>query len=177
MEHDVANDDIITRMLEALEGATSLQLYQLRAVIDGMLAEQRRTIAARASLHLGQAVQFVDFRTGQLRYGKVVAKHDTQATVLEEQVRRNWKIPYAAIEGAEADSVTTSTAYEPPPEPPPATGPSGFSRGDKVTFDDGSGNTIFGVIAKVNRRTATIETEDSRKWRVDLQFLRRVLDV
>ena len=176
MEH-VANDDIITRMLEALEGATSLQLCQLRAVIDGMLADHRRTIAARASLHLGQAVHFVDSSTGQLRHGKVVAKDDTQATVLEEQVRRNWKIPYLAIEGAEADSGATSAAYEPPPEPPPATGLLGFSRGDKVTFDDGRGNTIFGEIAKVKRRTATIESEDGRKWRVELQFLRRVLDV
>ena len=176
MEH-VANDDIITRMLDALEGATSLQLCQLRAVIDGMLADHRRTIAARASLHLGQAVHFVDSSTGQLRHGKVVAKDDTQATVLEEQVRRNWKIPYLAIEGAEADSGATSAAYEPPPEPPPATGLLGFSRGDKVTFDDGRGNTIFGEIAKVKRRTATIESEDGRKWRVELRFLRRVLDV
>jgi hypothetical protein len=39
---------------------------------------------ACASLHLGQAVRFVDFRSGQLRQGKVIAKHPTQATVFEE---------------------------------------------------------------------------------------------
>ena len=55
------------RMIEALEGASSLQLYQLKALIEGMLADPRRSIAARASLHLGQPVQFVDFRDGQMR--------------------------------------------------------------------------------------------------------------
>ena len=80
------------RMIEALESATSLQLYQLKALIEGMLADPRRGIAARASLHLGQAAQFVDFRDGQMRRGKIIAIKDTQATVLEEGTRRTWKI-------------------------------------------------------------------------------------
>lgn len=55
---------------------------------------------ACASLHLGRAVRFVEFRTGQLRRGKVIAKHPTQATMFEEAVRRSWKIPYVSIEAA-----------------------------------------------------------------------------
>ena len=43
------------RMIDALEGASSLQLYQLKAMIEGMLADPRRGLAARASVHLGQA--------------------------------------------------------------------------------------------------------------------------
>ena len=84
----MAHDDIAVRMIEALDGASSLQLSQLRTLIEGMLADPRRLMAAKASLHLGQAVQFVDFRSGQIRQGKLIAKHDTQATVLEEAVRR-----------------------------------------------------------------------------------------
>ena len=38
------------RMIEALEGATSPQLYQLKALIEAMLTEPRRGITARASL-------------------------------------------------------------------------------------------------------------------------------
>ena len=52
-------------MIEALDCASSLQLYQLKALIEAMLADPRRSIAARANLHLGQPVQFVDFRDGQ----------------------------------------------------------------------------------------------------------------
>ena len=43
---------------------------------------------ACANLHLAQAVRFVDFRTGQLRQGKLIAKHPTQITVFEEAVAR-----------------------------------------------------------------------------------------
>ena len=54
-------------MIEALEGASSLQFYQLNAIIEGMLADPRRGLAAPANLHLGQAVRFVDLRDGQMR--------------------------------------------------------------------------------------------------------------
>ena len=35
-----------------------MQLHQLKALIEGMLADPRRGMAARASQRLGQAVQF-----------------------------------------------------------------------------------------------------------------------
>lgn len=96
------------RLMEALEGASSLQLYQLKAVIEGMLADPRRAIAARAALHLGQPVQFVDFRDGQMRRGKIIAMRDTQATVLEEGTKRTWKIPCLAMQGSTVQIVATS---------------------------------------------------------------------
>jgi len=173
----VPHDDIAARMIDALEGASSLQLYQLRALIDEMIADPRRLMAARASLHLGQAVRFVDFRTGHLRQGKVIAKHDTQATVLEDQVRRTWKIPYVAIEAAPLEPGDDAKPYDPPPEPAAPISPTGFNQGDKVAFDDAKGGSQTGIIVRVNRRTATIAASDGRTWRVDFQLLRHVVDV
>lgn len=170
-------DDTATRMLEALQDAPSLQLYQMRSLIDTMLAEPKRTMAARASLHLGQAVQFVDFRSGQIRLGKLVARHDTQATVIEEGVRRSWKIPYVAIAPAELTPGTQSKPYEPPPEPAAPQGQREFQLGDKVTFDDAKGVAQVGMVKRVNRRTATLETMDGRTWRVDFQLPRHVVEV
>lgn len=53
----------------------------------------------------------------------------------------------------------------------------GFQVGDKVTFDDAKGVAQVGMITKINRRTATLQTMDGRNWRVDFQLLRPVLDV
>ena len=166
-------------MIEALEGASSLQLYQLKALIEGMLADPRRGIAARASLHLGQAVQFVDFRDGQMRRGKIIAMKDTQATVLEEGTKRTWKIPCLAMQGyTDAERRTEQAPYEPPPEPVTATTKAReFQRGDTVTFDDRDGRGITGVIVRINQRTATIGTSDSQTWRVPFHMLRHVLDI
>ena len=169
------------RMVEALESATSLQLYQLKAIIEGMLADPRRGIAARASLHLGQPVQFVDFRDGQMRRGKIIAMRDTQATVLEDGTKRTWKIPCVAMQGyTDTDRRTDQAPYEPPPEPViAATKAREFQRGDAVTFDDRDGRGITGVIVRINQRTATIGTGTASggTWRVPFHMLRHVLDI
>jgi len=165
------------RMIEALDGATSLQLYQLKSFIEGMLADPRRGLAARANLHLGQAVRFVDFRDGQMRRGKIIAMKDTQATVLEEGTKRTWKIACVAIE-PDAERRTSQAPYEPPPEPVVAASKAReFNRGDSVTFDDRDGRVITGVIVRINQRTATIGISDGGTWRVPFHMLRHVLDI
>lgn len=166
-------------MIEALEGASSLQLYQLKALIEAMLGDPRRAIAARADLNLGQAVNFVDFRDGQMRRGKIIAMRDTQATVLEDGTRRTWKIPCLAMQGySGAEHTAEQAPYEPPAEPvSPTTSARNFQRGDTVTFDDRDGRTITGVVVRINQRTATLGTGDGATWRVPFHALRHVLDV
>ena len=44
-------------------------------------------------------------------------------------------------------------------------------------LDDGKGNTIIGMVAKINRRTASVATDDGRSWRVDFTLLRHLVDV
>lgn len=173
----MVDDDNASRMAQALQGASSFELYQMRCLIDAMLGDMKRTIAARAALHLGQAVHFIDHRTGQVRQGKLVARHDTQATVLEESIRRTWKIPYVAIEGALNAPAGQPKPYDPPPEPAKPHGRAEFKVGDKVTFDDGKGVALVGMIMRINKRTATLQTMDGKTWRVDFQLLRHVVEV
>ncbi len=168
-------------MIDALEGASSLQLYQLKAVIEGMLADPKRHLAARTSLHLGQAVEFVDFRDGQMRLGKIIGMRDTQATVMEQGTKRTWKIPCLAMQRrTETQRTSEQEPYVPPPEPAvAATKAREFQRGDTVTFDDRDGRCINGVIVRINQRTATIGTAKAADgtWRVPFHMLRHVLEV
>ena len=173
----MVDDDNASHMIEALQGASSLQLYQMRALIDGLLADTKRTITSRAALHLGQPVQFIDHRTGQMRRGKLIARHDTQATVLEDGVSRSWKIPYVAIAAAPGTTGEESKVYDPPPEPAAPSGRVGFKLGDKVTFDDATGLAQVAMITRINKRTATLETLDGKNWRVDFELLRHVVEV
>ena len=76
------------RMIEALEGSSGLQLYQLKALIEAMLAEPRRAMAACARRHLGHAAQVVDFRDGEMLLLVIPClEHETQATLVNEQAR------------------------------------------------------------------------------------------
>ena len=48
-----------------------------------------------------------------------------------------------------------------------------FNPGDKVYFEDEEGETIRGVVVRINQKSITLHTDDHRKWRVSPQLLRK----
>lgn len=163
------------KLVDALSRASSLELFQLSTIIERMLADPRRIVAVRRNMHLGQTVRFLDYRDGQMRSGKVVAMKDTQLMLHEDGTRREWKLPYAAIEPP------APTAVQPQPQPatpvPPKPARNDFRFGEKVSFEDKYLNTVVGTIVRINQRTATIDTGDGTNWRVGFGLLRHVLDI
>ena len=163
------------KLIDALNRASSLELFQLSAIIERLLADPRRILQVRVNMHLGQTVHFLDWRDGQMRSGKVVAMKDTQVTLHEDGTRREWKLPYAAIVPPPA-SAAKPVAEAPAPQ---ALRPSrnDFRCGEKVAFEDRYLQTQVGTIVRINQRTATIDTGDGTNWRVGFALLRHVLDV
>jgi hypothetical protein len=164
------------KLLEALSAASSLQLFQLQTIIERMLADPKRIIAVRTNMHLGQTVRFLDWRDGQMRSGKVVQMRDAQVVLHEAATRREWKLPYAAVEPPAAGAAPTEpAACEPPSAPLPQR--ADFRCGDKVAFEDKHLNTVVGTIVRINQRTASIDPGDGTTWRVGFALLRRVIDI
>ena len=71
------------KLIDALNRASSLELFQLSTIIDRMLADPRRIIAVRTNMHMGQTVRFLDWRSGQMRNGRVVAMGDAKVSLGE----------------------------------------------------------------------------------------------
>lgn len=166
------------RLLELLNNASSLQLFELGTVIERLLADPRRIIAVRVNLHLGQTVRFLDWRDGNLREGKVLAMKDTQVILQDLRERREWKLPYAAIEPPTGQAGQAQHGPVPQPEasaPKPTR--EDFHHGDKVAFEDKYLQTVVGIVMRVNARTATIDAGDGNTWRVGFALLRRVIDI
>lgn len=163
------------RVLDALHSASSLELFQLSAVIERLLADPRRIVQVRRDLHLGQTVRFLDWSCGQMRTGVVVALKDKQLTIHEETSRRAWTLPYAAVEPPTTGAPRPAPA-PPPPAPPRATR-NDFRCGEKVAFEDKYLNTVVGTIVRINQRTATIDPGDGTSWRVAFALLRHIFDV
>jgi len=164
------------KLVEALNRASSLELFQLSTIIERMLADPRRIIAVRAHLHLGQTVRFLDWRDGQMRQAKVVALKDTQVTLHEVGSRREWKLPYAAIEPPAPNAAAPASSPSVPAAAPKSSR-NDFRCGEKVAFEDRYLQTQVGTIVRINQRTATIDTGDGTSWRVGFALLRHVLDV
>jgi hypothetical protein len=167
------------KLLEALSRASSLELFQLQTIIERMLADPKRIIAVRLNMHLGQTVRFLVWRDGQMRSGKVVDLRDTQVVLHEPTTRREWKLPYAAIEPPAAGVTPAQPAHSEPREPPTAPLPQrgDFRCGEKVAFEDRYLNMQVGVITRINQRTATVDTGNGHSWRVGFGLLRHVVDI
>ena len=165
---------IDSRLLELLQQASNLQLFQLNAVIERMLADPRRILQVRKDLHMGQTVRFMDWRDGQMRVGKVIAMKDMQLTLQEEGTRSSWTVPYTAVE----PPVPGATKPAPAPEPAaPRASRNDFRCGEKVVFEDKHLNSVVGTIVRINQRTATIDPGDGTTWRVGFALLRHVVDI
>ena len=170
------NEGLDPRLLDVLGQASSLQLFQLSTLIERMLADPKRIIAVRVNMHLGQTVRFLDWRDGSLREGKVLAMRDTQVTLHDLRERREWKLPYAAIEPPVPNAAARQAQAEPEPAAPRPSR-NDFRCGEKVAFEDKYLNTVVGTIVRINERTASIDPGDGTKWRVGFALLRHVLDV
>lgn len=171
-------DAIDRRLLDLLGQASNKQLLILHAVIDRMLADPRRIIEIRRHLHLGQTVQFLDWQHGVMLKGQVIALHERQVELRELSARRQWKLPYTAVELPDE----TGKQNEEPPAPAAPAGPprptrNDFRRGDKVAFEDKYLQTVVGTIVRINQRTATIDPGDGTTWRVGFALLRPVVDL
>ena len=173
----VNSQAIDPKLIEALDRATSLELFQLSTVIERMLSDPRRIIAVRLNMHLGQTVRFLDWRDGVMRDGKVIAMKDTQVTLHEQGSRREWKLPYAAIEPPEACNRVETAASPEASRPQPKPGRNDFRCGDKVSFEDRYMHPMVGEVIRINQRTASVDTGDGRQWRVPFALLRHVLDI
>lgn len=164
------------KLIDALNRASSLELFQLSAIIERMLADPRRILAVRTNMNLGQTVRFLDWRDGQMRNGKVVAMKDTQVTLHEEGTRREWKLPYTAVEPPDPSSPpATASVRTAPPQNLPTRGD--FLCGEKVSFDDKYLQPQVGIVVRINQRTATVDTGNGHSWRVPFHMLRQVFDI
>lgn len=168
------------QLIEALSGATSLELYELSAIIDRLLADPKRIGAVVVRLNLGRQVQFMDRQTGRMREGIVTDIKPPHVIVHEPATRSHWKMSYAAIDpGAADERIDSPAGAAPGPAMPPPRKPGreDFRRGDKVSFTDKYLQPQVGVISRINQRTATVDCEGGGGWRVPFGMLHHVTDV
>ena len=162
-------------LIDALAQASTLELYQLAALVERLTSDPRRIVAIRKDLHLGQVVRFYDARRDAMHEGRIIQMSNAQLTLHDTKHRVQWKLPYAAIEppapGAQSRPQTPLT-----PQAPPKPTRADFARGDKVSFTDRHLQSHVGVITRCNPKTASVDTGES-SWSVSYGALRRVLDL
>lgn len=167
-------------LIAAMNNATSLELYQLAAMLERLMSEPRRIVEIRKRLHLGQVVRFYDARRDRMVRGRIVQLRDAGLTLqgvdlndVDVGMRIEWKLPYAAVEPPLPGE---QPAAEPLPAAPRPTRDD-FARGDKVSFVDRHLQTRFGVVTRCNPKRAGVACEDGTEWGVPYAMLRHVVEI
>lgn len=163
--------------LDALNRASSVQLYHLSNIIERLMSDPSRIMQARLALRLGLEVRFVDWTAPgvelQFRQGTVVVMKDKQVGIKDVSTGQVWMLPYAAVEIPEG-----TTPHAPEPElKVKRPDRDDFRKGDRVSFEDRHLQTCIGTIVRINQKTASIEADDGRGWRVSFGLLRHVVDL
>lgn len=170
------------KLIEELPMATSAELYQLNWVIEQLLADPRRIVQARAQLHLGQQVQYLQWADGKLRSARVVGMHGGHVALHDAAYSKPFKVHYAAIltepraASTESGPTAANVEFARPAPPPEVAGRADFRIGNRVTFIDKNLQHRVGLIVRVNQHTATLDC-DGQKWRVAFELLRHLADV
>lgn len=171
------------KLIEELPMASSAELYQLSWVIEQLLADPRRLVQARAQLHTGQQVQYLQWADGKLHSGRVVGMHGDHVAIHDAAYSKPFKVHYGAIvaePGATSAGSDSAPAAEVKPDklrpPPEIAGRADFRVGNRVTFTDTNLQHRVGLIVRVNQHTATLDC-DGQKWRVAFGLLRHLVDV
>ena len=162
-------------LIDALNNATSLELYQLATLVERLMTDPKRIIAIRKDLHLGQVIRIYDGRADMMRPARIVDMCDTQLTVQGIEHRFEWKLPYAAVEPLPHGGEKPTPSAPAQPEGPKPTR-ADFSRGQKVSFTDRHLQVHAGVITRCNPKTSSVAC-DNEQWTVPYAALKSVLDI
>ncbi len=158
-----------SHILQALQQATSFDLYRLKVAIDQQLENPQRTTAMRNRLKPGQVISYFDSTENRLIEATVLELRRTRILVQNTHDKAKWTIPFYMVnlEEVETDiSVPTQRGVD----------KSQLKVGDAVVFPDKQNNDIHGEVIRLNRKTATIIADTGAKWRVGYGLISLVID-
>ena len=158
-----------THLLNELNKATSFDLYRLHVAIGNEIENPKRILSIKQKLRIGMELSYFYHIENRLVKAKLLEMRQKNVIVLDHEKNKRFSIPYYMlnVDGIDVDiyeskSTETLTANM-------------LKVGDCVGFNK-DGESIVGIIKRINHKTVTLETNSGHQWRVAYSFLYRVHD-
>lgn len=157
-----------TNLLIELNKASSFDLFRLRSIINKQLDDPSRIFNIKKKLFVGQEITYFEEDENRLIAATIIELKRTRVVVRNTCDKKIWQLFYYHIN---IDNVQTDIDYSKQPN----LDRNSLKVGDNVSFFNKNGTEIFGIVDKLNPKTAGITTKDG-KWRVIYSALSLVLE-
>ncbi len=155
-------------MLEHLENASLFEIYQTSVVLKKILSDPKRMAQIRSKLAPHQVVSYFNARTNQAIAATVMQLSNTKVLLRNHHDGKSWQVPYyminlgpitqqAAMRSGKVDSLSLRV-------------------GDSVGFTDRQNRSMYGVVQKLNRKTASLILQNGEAWRIAYEQLFHVME-
>ena len=156
-----------SEILDELDNASLFELFRLEQAIRHSLEDPARISNIKASLKVGQIIEYFHADENRLLEASIVELKRTRALVENRHDGKLWNIPFYHINLDHADiAISRSTGK---------LDRNSLKVGDKVVFKDRKGNERFGEVIKLNQKTAGVLVGTAR-WKVGYGLLSLILE-
>jgi hypothetical protein len=157
-------------LLHALDKASLFDLWRLNIFISRALEDPHKNEAMRSRLYAGQAIRYFDSRQNRESSGRIVTVKRSRALIRRDHDQKLWDLPFYAInlQGADVD-IHCHRAHA-------KVNRDSLKVGDSVGYKSRNGREVYGVVTKLNCKTATVRLADGEQWKVSYGLLFYVID-
>ncbi len=156
-------------IIKALEQASLFELYQLWITIGNQLEDPERIKKVKSRMKPGMIISYFELSENRLINAEVISLKRTRLTVRNIHDNVRWNIPFYYVNIDDLEDICIIPQKK-------GLNKNALRVGDRVSFLDKQNNDVYGKIIRLNKKTATIITEENAKWRVAYSFLDLIID-
>ncbi len=164
-----SNQTDINSIYKQIETLSLFDLTQLQSAIHQLLDDPEKTLALKRHLTPGKKVSYFHGRKNAVIDGVLLEVRNTKARIKDLSDDKVWLVPIRAI------SLDGANVAIPCKRKSAALDRYSLKAGDRVGFE-ANGQDQFGIIIKLNPKTAVVELSNGVIWRVHYMYLFLVTD-
>ena len=157
-------------LLHYLEKTSLFDLWRLNVFIARALDDPHKNKALRARLCIDQAVHYFDTSQNREISGRIVAVKRTRALIRRDHDKKIWSLPFYMLNLQDADAGIHCSRSR------LKVHRDSLKVGDSVGYKSRSGREVYGIVLKLNRKTATVRLANGEQWKVSYGLLFYVID-
>lgn len=157
-----------TEVMRLLQDETPYNLYRIKVAIENEIENPEHIKTMRKQFAIGDQITYFDQGSNSLISAVVLDKMVKNVRVKNLRDQKVWILPYYMINVEKKESDIHMVHNEKPTK-------NHFKIGDSVGFNN-DGTQYFGIVTKLNHKTASLVTRDNKCWRVSYGLLFKVLD-